>query len=80
MTSAAWASRGKTVAGLIRELQSFEDQTLEVRISIDGGATSLPISLVGKLGNRYAVLMNAEETPTPIEHDPAKRPGGSGGH
>ena len=80
MTSSVWASRGKTIAGLIRELQSFEDQTLEVRISLDGGATSLPISLVGKLGNKYAVLMNAEETPTPIEHDPANRTGGSGGH
>lgn len=79
MTSAAWAGRGKTVAGLIRELQSFEDQTLEVRISIDAGATSLPISLVGKLGNRYAVLMNVEDSPAPLEHDPDRRPGATGG-
>ena len=64
-------SRGKTIAGLIEELQSFEDQSLEVRISFDDGATSLPISLVTRMrgeGKPYAVLSNAEDEPTAIRH------------
>ena len=66
-----WTSRGKTIAGLIEELQSFEDQSLEVRISFDDGATSLPISLVASMrgeGKLYAVLSNAEGEPTAIRH------------
>lgn len=43
-----WENRGKTVAQLIKELQTFEDQSLEVKISIDYGETFLPISMVGK--------------------------------
>lgn len=46
----AWVTRGKTIAELIAELRSFEDQTIEVRISVDDGATHRPISLVGKEG------------------------------
>lgn len=57
-----WTSRGKTIAELIQELQSFEDQSLEVRISVDHGRTTVPISLVAKLGGQ-AVLLNAEERP-----------------
>lgn len=68
MKNPEWISRGKTIAGLIEELQSFEDQTLEVRISSDGGATSLPISLVGKIGGKYAVLKNCEDEPSVIKH------------
>jgi hypothetical protein len=64
---AEWKSRGKTIAGLIRELQSFEDQSLEVRISVDDGDTSLPISLIGKLDGR-CVLMNCQSEPTPLRH------------
>lgn len=45
-----WIGRGKTVAQLIEELRSFEDQSLEVRISIDGGESSQLISLVRKRG------------------------------
>jgi hypothetical protein len=56
MKNPDWTSKGKTVADLIRELLSFEDQEMEVRISLDGGDTSLPISLVGKSNGRYAVL------------------------
>ena len=63
-----WASKGKSVAHLIKELQSFEDQSLEVRISIDGGYTSYPISLVGKADGRYALLENCEERPAVLEH------------
>lgn len=63
-----WTSRGKSVAQLIEELRTFEDQEMEVRISIDGGATSVPISLVGKVEGRFAVLKNCQDTPTPISH------------
>lgn len=79
MKSPAWTSRGKTVAGLIRELLSFEDQTMEVRISIDGGETSLPISLVGKIGNKYAVLMHAGDDSAPVRHGSTIRSGAPGG-
>lgn len=54
-----WTSRGKTVKQLIEELKSFEDQSLEVRISADGGQTSLPISLVAKSAG-VALLQNCE--------------------
>jgi len=71
MTEPQWAGRGKTISGLIKELQSFEDQSLEVRISVDGGDTSFPISLVGKSvhnGQPYATLMNSQDEPAPIQH------------
>ena len=61
MTNSNWTTRGKTIAGLIKELQSFEDHSLEVRISIDGGASSVPISLVGKTLHRGRTC---EEEPT----------------
>ena len=62
-----WIGRGKTVAQLIQELRSFEDQNLEVRISIDGGDSSQPISLVAKRGG-YAVLENHQDAPTIVRH------------
>ncbi len=68
MKNLEWTSRGKTIAGLINELLSFEDQEMEVRISLDGGDTSLPISLVGKSNGKYALLQNCQDTPTPIRH------------
>lgn len=68
MKNPDWTSKGNTVADLIRELLSFEDQEMEVRISPDGGDTSLPISLVGKSNGRYAVLQNCQDIPTPITH------------
>ena len=40
--------RGKTISGLIEELQSYENQGLAVEISLDGGATHKPISMLGK--------------------------------
>jgi hypothetical protein len=64
---AKWPSRGKSVAQLIEELKSFSDQTLEVRISFDGGATSMPISLVGKHG-QAALLKNCEDSPSIRHH------------
>lgn len=64
-----WKTRGKTIAGLIGELQSFEDQSLEVRISIDDGDTSYLVSLVGKVDGR-CLLMNCESVPNPLRHEP----------
>lgn len=77
MPTPDWTSRGKSVAQLIEELRTFEDQGMEVRISIDGGATSLPISLVGKSEGKFAVLKNCQDTPTPIRHEECSRSGQS---
>lgn len=63
-----WISCGKTIAGLIEELKTFENQQLEVRISLDGGETSMPISIVGKSENKYALIMNAQDKATIIKH------------
>ena len=68
MINPDWTSRGKTVSQLIRELRTFEDQEMEVRISLDHGETSYPISLVGKYNNNYAVLSNDQDEPTPVHH------------
>lgn len=54
-----WVTRGKSIRKLILELQTFENQDLEVRISLDDGETHKPISLVGKYGG-YCVLVNSE--------------------
>jgi hypothetical protein len=61
MTNPDWTSRGKTVAQLIAELRTFENQDMEVRISLDEGRTSYPISLVGKLNGKYVALMNCQQ-------------------
>jgi len=60
MKTIPWKTRGKTISQLIEELKSFEDQELEVRISIDDGDTHYPISLVVKLEGKYAGLLNCE--------------------
>ena len=69
MINPEWTSRGKSVAQLIKELSTFENQELEVRISLDDGGTSYPISLVGKYEGKYAVLVNCQDIPTAIRHD-----------
>lgn len=56
----SWVSKGKTIRGLIAELMSFEDQDMRVEMSVDGGVSSRPISLVGKL-NGKCLLFNLEE-------------------
>ncbi|MBC7755867.1 MAG: hypothetical protein H7Z20_04325 [Bdellovibrio sp.] len=61
---------GKTIAGLIEELKTFENQQLEVRILIDGGLTSMPISILTKRENKYALIENCQEVPTIIQHNP----------
>lgn len=53
-------SSGKTVARLIEELQSIEDQEAEIRVSLDGGQTSYPIALVGDMDGSYAVLIDCQ--------------------
>ena len=55
----AWVTQGKTIKQLIEELQTFENQDLEVRISLNEGETHKPISLIGKR-NGFCVLMNCE--------------------
>ena len=61
MTSThGWSPQGKTIHELIAELRAFEDDTLEVRISTDDGATHRSISLVARMDG-YAVLLNSEE-------------------
>ncbi len=47
-TNIPWETEGKTISQLINELKSFEDQELEVRVSIDDGDTHFPISIVEK--------------------------------
>jgi hypothetical protein len=54
-----WVTQGKTIRQLIQELQTFEDQDLEVQISLDEGVSHKPISIVGKYGN-YCLLVNSE--------------------
>ena len=48
MTDKNWEKCGKSILELIKELESFEDKSLKVELSFDGGLTSKPISLVGK--------------------------------
>lgn len=52
--------RGKTIKGLIEELMTFEDQDLYVEISVDGGDTVRPISLVGKEGGKCILFYFGE--------------------
>lgn len=54
-----WVVRGKTIRQLIKELQSFENQDLLVEISLDGGDTHKPISLLKKSG-QICLLVNSE--------------------
>ena len=53
-----WVTRGKTIRQLIAELQSFENQDLLVEISLDGGDTHKPISLVSRAGDRCLLTNN----------------------
>ena len=59
-----WVTRGKSIQQLIKELQSFEDPELEVRISTDGGKSCNAISLVGKKDG-YCLLLNYEDDSMP---------------
>jgi hypothetical protein len=59
-SSIDWPSRGKTINELIAELQTFEDLDCLVEISVDGGFTSRPISVVVGDGIK-CLLVNMEE-------------------
>ena len=72
MINPDWTSRGKSVAQLIEELRTFENQQMEVRISLDGGETSVPISLVVRSNGKYAVLKNCQDVPTVVRHRPSE--------
>jgi len=63
----AWVVNGKTIRQLIEELKTFENQDLEVRISVDDGQTYRCISLVkrvNKLGGHFCGLVNCETAST----------------
>ena len=62
MTEPEWIHRGKTIAQLLRELSSFEDPSLEVRLSTDDGRTTRPISLVVKQDGACVLVFAGEET------------------
>ena len=62
-----YVTKGKTIRQLIKELQTFEDQDIEARISLDGGKTDKPISILVRQhevhigGLKYrCVMMNYE--------------------
>jgi hypothetical protein len=54
-----WVTRGKTIRQLIEELKTFEDQELEVQISLDDGETHKPVSILVKRGG-YCLIVNSE--------------------
>lgn len=51
-----WVTCGKSIRQLIAELQTYENQDLEVRISVDAGITHKPISILGKSGEAADVV------------------------
>jgi hypothetical protein len=55
-----WVVRGKSIKELIRDLESFENKEMMVEISVDGGETHRPISLVGK-SSGICIIMNCED-------------------
>ncbi|WP_293268774.1 hypothetical protein [Neptunomonas sp.] len=55
-----WVTRGKTIKQLIEELKSFEDQDMEVRLSLDDGDTHACISLVTNDDKSFCILKNSE--------------------
>ncbi len=55
-----WITRGKTIRELIRELQSFEDQDLEVRLSVGVDHRTWPISLVAKVDGCCVLSFDGE--------------------
>jgi hypothetical protein len=56
----AWVTRGKSIRQLIKELQTFDDQDMEVRISVDYGDSHACISLVEKHKESFCLLVGAE--------------------
>jgi hypothetical protein len=52
-------TRGKTIRQLTEELKTFEDQELEVRLSLDDGETYKPVSILVKRDG-YCLIVNSE--------------------
>jgi hypothetical protein len=55
-----WVTRGKTIRQVIAELQTFEDQDMEVRMSFDYGDTHRCVSIIQRQGD-CCVLVNTED-------------------
>ncbi len=43
-----WSAKEKSIAQIIEELNTFEDQELTVMVTSDGGKTLRPVKLLGK--------------------------------
>ena len=43
-----WGAKEKSIAQIIEELNTFEDQELMVMVSSDGGKTLKPVKLLGR--------------------------------
>ena len=66
-TNPNWVTRGKSIRQLIEELQTFEDQDIEVKISVDDGETFKCISLVENVNENdrsFCSLTNSEQPST----------------
>jgi hypothetical protein len=50
-----WINKGKSITQLIKELGSFENQNLEVRLTFDGGESHKPISILTRRDG-YAMI------------------------
>jgi hypothetical protein len=60
-----WVTRGKPIRQLIKELRSFKNQNLEVRLTFDDGETHFPISILTrqrKGSKYYCMLENSEQS------------------
>jgi len=62
-----WVEKGKTIAELIAELRTFENQNLEVVISLDDGLSFCPISIVGRRHDKAALMYCGSNTPQPFD-------------
>jgi hypothetical protein len=51
-----WIYRGKSVRQLIQELHSFEDDTLEVMISVDKSQTRKPLKSLEHRNGRLLLI------------------------
>ena len=71
-----WVTKGKTVRQLIKELQTFEDQDIEARISINGSDIDYCISILVRQHEVHAdglkyrcVIMNCESPNDETDED-----------
>jgi hypothetical protein len=57
--SSSWQKRGTTIAELIEQLRSFENQEMEVRVSLDDGDSHSPVYLVGKVDGSCVLFVRS---------------------